>query len=331
MVDLLKIDWQHDDGVNIPMINDFLRNQFYDNILKDTVQDRVCLEIGFGTGILSLLALKHGAKHIIAYESDSLRYQLGLEIIKQLGYSNSITLINGRYTADTLTTHPEVELIFTETIDGRLWGESLWKSFPHDADVEFIPGQYFLNVYAVPISKEMAKGLLTTNGDRIEFNPGVDVDENFIRLINQYLVSSYGNQASGVTTVELKSGITEIKQQHNPIWFHMPQMKLLDSLEPIVGYTVDLAKKKVIAHDSVSVQELDLDSTDITLTVDTREWVDSIMLLIPRVGTQHGKHQMFLDKGTWGALSPMLVIDANKNIKINHSFETGFIGYNFNE
>ena len=32
-VDFLNsIDWNNHDGVNLPMLNDFMRNQFYDNI-----------------------------------------------------------------------------------------------------------------------------------------------------------------------------------------------------------------------------------------------------------------------------------------------------------
>ena len=44
------------------------------------------LEIGFGTGFLSMLALKHGARSIVAYESDINRYQLGCEVIKILKF-----------------------------------------------------------------------------------------------------------------------------------------------------------------------------------------------------------------------------------------------------
>ena len=101
---LNKIDWQNHDGVNFPMLNDFMRNQFYDRILSRYVQNQSCTDIGFGTGLLTMLALKHGAKHVRAFESDWNRYQLGCEIIRRLGLQSQIELINEKYHHDCTPT-----------------------------------------------------------------------------------------------------------------------------------------------------------------------------------------------------------------------------------
>jgi predicted RNA methylase len=79
-----QIDFLNHDGVNRAMINDFMRNQFYDNIFAETVKDQHCVDIGFGTGLLSILALKHGARSVTAYESDPARFELGQLIIQTL-------------------------------------------------------------------------------------------------------------------------------------------------------------------------------------------------------------------------------------------------------
>ena len=63
---LRDIDWKNNDGVFLPMLNDFRRNWFYERTLSTSVRDQECVDIGFGTGLLSLIALKHGAKHITA-------------------------------------------------------------------------------------------------------------------------------------------------------------------------------------------------------------------------------------------------------------------------
>jgi len=39
---LSSIDWAIDDGINLPMINDFMRNQFYDNVLRNRVNNKHC-------------------------------------------------------------------------------------------------------------------------------------------------------------------------------------------------------------------------------------------------------------------------------------------------
>ena len=144
---LERIDWQNHDGVNLGMINDFVRNQFYDRIIGRYVQDQNCTDIGFGTGLLSMLALKHGAKHIRAFESDLDRFQLGSEIINRLGLQDRIELINERY--DNLY-HP-TPITFTETVNGNLWWEGLWNSLPCDDKSIFLPGEYFLELWAVEV------------------------------------------------------------------------------------------------------------------------------------------------------------------------------------
>jgi predicted RNA methylase len=109
---LKRIDWNNHDGVNLGMINDFVRNQFYDRVISRYVQDQDCTDIGFGTGLLSMLALKHGARHIRAFESDTDRYQLGCEIIKQLGLHNRIELLNEQYDHY----YQPTPITFTETV-----------------------------------------------------------------------------------------------------------------------------------------------------------------------------------------------------------------------
>lgn len=70
IINNMKINWLSDDGVNLLMINDVPRNAFYSKILSKNVQGKKCCDVGFGTGMLSILALKHGATSIIAYEKD---------------------------------------------------------------------------------------------------------------------------------------------------------------------------------------------------------------------------------------------------------------------
>jgi predicted RNA methylase len=55
-----RVDFENHDGVYLSMLNDVARNHFYDQILTE-VRNQHCVEIGFGTGLLSMLALKHGA------------------------------------------------------------------------------------------------------------------------------------------------------------------------------------------------------------------------------------------------------------------------------
>jgi hypothetical protein len=129
----------------LPMINDVVRNSFYKKILKDT-KNKNCLEIGFGTGILSILALEAGANHIVAYEEDLETYQLGLEVIQSLGLENKIELIGQQFRPENIHRHKNIDCIFTETINHTLFGESMLKAVRGPLP-EILPNIYFLEVY----------------------------------------------------------------------------------------------------------------------------------------------------------------------------------------
>ena len=123
------INWDSDDGVHFDMLADQERNKFYDEMLAQEAKGKICEDIGFGTGFLSLLALKHGAKEIIAYEQDRERYLLGKQIIDQLGLNDKITLFNKKKSNET-TPSKKIDLSFHEIIGSKIWDEGLATVLP---------------------------------------------------------------------------------------------------------------------------------------------------------------------------------------------------------
>lgn len=66
------------------MLKDTVRTKSYMNAIlynKDSFKDKVVLDIGCGTGILSIFAAKAGAKHVYAIEFAEIAYY-AKEIIK---------------------------------------------------------------------------------------------------------------------------------------------------------------------------------------------------------------------------------------------------------
>ena len=247
---LSSIDWTIDDGINLPMINDFMRNQFYDNVLRNRVNDKHCLDIGFGTGLLSILALKHGAKSITAYESDNNRYLLGCEIIKRLELENKITLIHNRYNHDDFDKH-DANVIFTETVNGGLWNEGIWTSFPRLSGIQFLPGQYYLDIMALEIPESCANGLINEVDDSIRyFSPSIDIDTKFIECIN--------NIRNGKNSPDInlcKDGITKLSNI-NTIWGWMPYMRLAAyNGKSIAKYTVDAIESTITTTDQMGTKK----------------------------------------------------------------------------
>ena len=300
---LSRIDWHNHDGVNLGMINDFMRNQFYDRILSRYVKDQDCTDIGFGTGLLSMLALKHGARHIRAFESDQDRYQLGCEIIKQLNLANWIELINERYDHSYQST----PVTFTETVNGNLWWEGLWNSLPRDEKSIFLPGEYFLELWAVEVSDSFAQGLTIPGQSQAFFTPGVDVDPAFVSLIN-----ALANKVS-VESFLLPTGIVNFNRQQETAWGWMPYLRAVQAGSVVASY---------------SVTHWDENRKSFTLDVDTKDWCDKTVLIVPRMGMQQDSDRLYLDTGSWGpGKTPIILVNPQTNLVVKHSVKTGLITY----
>jgi protein arginine N-methyltransferase 1 len=58
-------------------------------------KDKIVLDIGCGTGILSIFAARSGAKHVYAIENAEIAH-FAVEIIKRNGLSDKITVLKGK-------------------------------------------------------------------------------------------------------------------------------------------------------------------------------------------------------------------------------------------
>ncbi|KAI5664655.1 hypothetical protein M9H77_23978 [Catharanthus roseus] len=85
-------------GIHEEMLKDVVRTKTYQNVIYKNsflFKDKVVLDVGAGTGILSLFCAKVGAKHVYAVECSSMA-DMAQEIVKANGYSNVITILKGK-------------------------------------------------------------------------------------------------------------------------------------------------------------------------------------------------------------------------------------------
>lgn len=300
---LNRIDWMNHDGVNLGMINDFMRNQFYDRILSRYVAGQHCTDIGFGTGLLSMLALKHGATHVRAFESDHNRYQLGVEVIKRLGLSDRIELINERYDHSYVAT----PVTFTETVNGNLWWEGLWNSLPRQAQTTFLPGEYFLEIWALPVPNSFAQGMCVPSESQAFFAPGVDVDPEFVATINQLA------NKTPVHTTPLPQGIVKFERQQETAWGWIPYMRAVQA-----GYCAG----------SYRATHCDEYRDNFEIKIATQHWHNQTVLIVPRMGMQQDNNKLYLDTGHWGpGENPVLLVDPQGTLVVTHNVRNGLITY----
>ena len=80
------------------MLRDTVRTRTYQQAIEgnpDAFKDKIVIDIGCGTGILSIFAARAGAKHVYAIDAADIAYY-AREIVRKNGYSDKITVIKGK-------------------------------------------------------------------------------------------------------------------------------------------------------------------------------------------------------------------------------------------
>eukprot|EP00730_Choanoeca_flexa_P012556 TRINITY_DN4388_c0_g1_i1.p1 TRINITY_DN4388_c0_g1~~TRINITY_DN4388_c0_g1_i1.p1 ORF type:complete len:723 (+),score=146.20 TRINITY_DN4388_c0_g1_i1:36-2204(+) len=127
------------DRWHYPMINDNVRNQAYRDAITVAVADFQSkhtrapnvLDIGTGTGLLSIYAAQAGAKHVWACESNALLADIAQECLATNGCADKVTIVHeystnlalGQDLAGVCLPPQGFDIIVTELVDAGLLGE----------------------------------------------------------------------------------------------------------------------------------------------------------------------------------------------------------------
>jgi protein arginine N-methyltransferase 1 len=146
-VDLSKKDHDYYFGsyssfyIHEEMLKDTVRTRAYQRAIEDNPQDfkdKIVLDIGCGTGILSIFAARAGAKHVYAIENAEIALY-AVEIIKRNGLQDKITVIKGKMEEVTLPV-PQVDIIISEWMGYFLLYESMLDSVLWARDKYLVKG-----------------------------------------------------------------------------------------------------------------------------------------------------------------------------------------------
>ncbi|XXG94698.1 Riboflavin synthase alpha chain [Hypoxylon texense] len=113
-------------GIHEEMLKDEVRTKSYMNAIvqnKHLFKDKVVLDVGCGTAILSMFAVKAGAKHVIGVDMSTIIFK-AKEIVKVNGMEDKITLIQGKMEEIDLP-FPKVDIIISEWMGYFLLYESM--------------------------------------------------------------------------------------------------------------------------------------------------------------------------------------------------------------
>jgi ribosomal protein L11 methylase PrmA len=97
------------------------RNSIYNN--KHLFKDKIVLDVGCGTGILSMFAAKAGAKHVYGIDMSNIIHQARV-IVKDNNLDDKVTLIQGKMEEVVLPVD-KVDIIISEWMGYFLLYESM--------------------------------------------------------------------------------------------------------------------------------------------------------------------------------------------------------------
>ncbi|GJE92599.1 methyltransferase domain-containing protein [Phanerochaete sordida] len=156
--------------IHAVMIQDKVRTATYATFILTTPEvfrDAVVLDVGCGTGILSLFAARAGAKRVFAVDASDIADK-AQQIVKANGFEHVITVVRGKVEDITLPDGvTQVDIIVSEWMGYALLYESMLDSVLHARDRFLRPGGVM-----APSETRMMLGLCEageTFKERVEF------------------------------------------------------------------------------------------------------------------------------------------------------------------
>uniref|UniRef100_A0A1A8NX23 Protein arginine N-methyltransferase 6 n=1 Tax=Nothobranchius rachovii TaxID=451742 RepID=A0A1A8NX23_9TELE len=162
--DRLYFDSYSDVTIHEEMIADHVRTNAYRTaIFRNTelIRGRAVLDVGAGTGVLSIFCAQAGARRVFAVEACSIAEQAE-EIVKHNKVEDIVQVIRG--TVETVDLPEKVEVIVSEWMGYALLHESMLNSVLYARDKWLKPGGLILpsraELYITPISDPVVEDRL---------------------------------------------------------------------------------------------------------------------------------------------------------------------------
>ncbi len=179
---------------HFPMMNDGVRNDAYDKALGAAIKAKSTekkaasvLEIGTGSGLLALMAARHGASRVVTYEGVPVIARKAVKIIEQNGYADRIQVVEGLSTnvKVALELAERFDVLVTEIFDDGLLGEGAFKAIKHAKE-------YLLKPAAQIIPARVRVMMMGIESQEIYDNYRVGTISGFdVRAFNEFGLQDY--------------------------------------------------------------------------------------------------------------------------------------------
>lgn len=203
------MDWQNDNGIFLPMLNDEARLDFYETAIARVANGKTFADVGAGTGLLSYLAAKNGAKKVYAIERDLNRFNLLCKVIDSLNLAHIIEPIH----ADFLTLNLVADYCVTETIGCDIFDEDI-------LDI----GKHAKQLGMIVIPERMELSLLVQKAHPIFYLSVREHTQNTFQLSDR--LSNFGNIVSNMIEIDHAKPLE--RNDFFPVSRALPEIKLED-------------------------------------------------------------------------------------------------------
>ena len=232
-------------GIHREMIGDAARTGAYLKALEghaDALKGKVVLDVGCGTGILSMFAARAGARKVYAVDASGITRHTR-RLVKENGFEDVIDVINARMEDVTAEDIPEpVDCVVSEWMGYALFFESMLPSVVHARDTFMRPGGIVL-----PNVADVRVALLE---DHARYDDGVSFWDDVYGFDFSSLASQTKRDWSSdppVATVDPNCIVSD-PEGALVIRVDCASVPLRDLYEPMAGTVSLVAKKECVAH-----------------------------------------------------------------------------------
>lgn len=125
---------RHLPGWHLPMLADNARNDAYEKAINAVVKPGdIVLDIGTGSGLLAMMAVRAGAAHVYACEVEEVMAELAQQIIHCNGFQDKITIVNKHSTQLKIGEDLpcKADVLVSEIFDRAVIGEGVLPTIHH--------------------------------------------------------------------------------------------------------------------------------------------------------------------------------------------------------